>query len=57
MPDEWLDEFAAAGTPEHVGQRLSALAAAGVDALIFQPLNGDPACLDEYGRYLLPLLK
>jgi len=57
MPDEWLDLFSASGTPEQVAQALPRWSAAGADSIIFQPLNGDPACLDEYCRYLLPLLR
>jgi 5,10-methylenetetrahydromethanopterin reductase len=54
MPDEWLDAFAAAGTPDQVKGALQHWTDAGADSLVFQPLNGDPACLDEYIRYLMP---
>jgi len=57
MPDEWLDAFSAAGTPEQAANGVQRLAEANVDTIIFQPLNGDPACLDEYIQYLMPLLK
>jgi alkanesulfonate monooxygenase SsuD/methylene tetrahydromethanopterin reductase-like flavin-dependent oxidoreductase (luciferase family) len=57
MPDEWLDALSAAGTPEQVTDTIQRLAAAGADVIVFQPLNGDPDCLDEYIRYLLPRLK
>lgn len=57
MPDAWVDEFAAAGTPEQAAGAVRRLADAGADTIVFQPLNGDPACLDEYIRYLMPLLK
>jgi 5,10-methylenetetrahydromethanopterin reductase len=57
MPDEWLDAFAAAGTPEQVAEGVQRIIATGVDSVVLQPLNGDPACLEEYIRYLLPLLK
>jgi 5,10-methylenetetrahydromethanopterin reductase len=57
IPDEWLDAFAAAGTPEQVSAGIRRLVDAGADAIIFQPLNGDAACLDEYARYLMPLLR
>ena len=33
------------------------LTTAGADSIVFQPLNGDPDCLDEYIRYLMPVLK
>ncbi len=57
MPDTWLDTFTASGTPEQVVASIERLAAAGVDSVAFQPLDGDPACLDEYIRYLMPLLR
>jgi 5,10-methylenetetrahydromethanopterin reductase len=56
MPDAWIDAFAAAGTPEQVADALQHWIAAGANTLVFQPLNGDPACLDEYSRYLMPRL-
>lgn len=55
--DEWLDAFCAAGTPEQVTEALPRWFAAGVDSLVFQPLDGDPDCLEEYIRYLMPSLK
>lgn len=57
MPDEWVDAFSAAGTPDQAADAIQRLIAAGADSVVFQPLNGDPACLDEYIRYLMPLLK
>ncbi len=57
MPDDWLDAFSAAGTPEQAANGVQRLAEAGVDSIIFQPLHGDLTCLDEYIRYLMPLLK
>ena len=51
MPDEWVDAFSAAGTPVQVANAIQRLIAAGADSIVFQPLNGDPACLDEYIRY------
>lgn len=57
MPDEWIDRLAAAGTPEQAEKHIRALADAGADSVIFQPLHGDPDCLDEYIQYLMPRLK
>jgi alkanesulfonate monooxygenase SsuD/methylene tetrahydromethanopterin reductase-like flavin-dependent oxidoreductase (luciferase family) len=57
MPDPWLDAFAAAGTPEQAAGAIYRLMDAGADSVVFQPLNGDPACLDEYIRYLMPHVK
>ena len=57
MPDGWLHAFSAAGTPDQVTNTIQRLAAAGADSVVFQPLNGDPDCLDEYIHYLMPQLK
>jgi alkanesulfonate monooxygenase SsuD/methylene tetrahydromethanopterin reductase-like flavin-dependent oxidoreductase (luciferase family) len=57
LPEPWLDTFGAAGTPDHVLDLLQRLIAAGPTSLVFQPLEGDPDCLDEYTRYLMPRLK
>lgn len=57
MPDEWLDAFSAAGEPEQVANALQRWSIAGANTIVFQPLNGDPTCLEEYSRYLMPLLK
>jgi len=57
MPDDWLDAFSAAGTPEQVLDTIQRLSDAGADSIVFQPLNGDPACLDEYSHDLMPFLK
>ncbi len=57
MPDAWLDALAAAGTPDQAAAAIQRLIAAGADSVVLQPLNGDPACLEEYIRYLMPRLK
>jgi alkanesulfonate monooxygenase SsuD/methylene tetrahydromethanopterin reductase-like flavin-dependent oxidoreductase (luciferase family) len=56
IPDRWVDAFSAAGTPEQVLESLQRLIDAGADAVIFQPLDGDPTCLEEYSQYLMPRL-
>ena len=56
MPAEWLEAFSAAGIPEQAAAAIQRLMAAGADSVIFQPLDGDPDCLDEYIRYLMPML-
>ncbi len=55
LPDEWLDAFAAAGTPDQVVEGIRRRVEAGADAIIFQPLWGDADCLDEYIRWLAPV--
>ncbi len=57
MPDEWLDAFSATGTPEHVIEIIQRLGDAGADTIVFQPLNGDLDCLNEYLHELMPRLK
>jgi 5,10-methylenetetrahydromethanopterin reductase len=57
MPDEWVDLLSAAGTPQQALASLQRLAAAGADSIIFQPGAADPGCLEEYHRYLMPLIK
>jgi alkanesulfonate monooxygenase SsuD/methylene tetrahydromethanopterin reductase-like flavin-dependent oxidoreductase (luciferase family) len=57
MPEEWLDAFSATGTPEQVAAGIRRLSEAGADSVIFQPLDGDVDCLEEYIRYLMPGLK
>jgi 5,10-methylenetetrahydromethanopterin reductase len=57
MPEEWLDGFAAAGTPQQVAAAIQGWFETGADSIVFQPLEGDPDCLDEYIRLLMPLLK
>jgi 5,10-methylenetetrahydromethanopterin reductase len=57
MPEEWLDSFSAAGTPDQVLESIQRLIDAGADSVIFQPLDGDLTCLGEYSQYLMPRLK
>jgi 5,10-methylenetetrahydromethanopterin reductase len=57
MPEEWLDELSMSGTPEQAAATFRRLIEAGADSIVLQPLEGDPDCLDDYSRYLLPLLK
>ena len=56
MPEAWLDELSASGTPVQATTTIQRLAEAGADSIILQPLTGDPACLGEYITYLMPLL-
>lgn len=56
MPEAWLDELSASGTPEQAMATIKRLAEAGADSIILQPLKGDPTCLGEYISYLMPHL-
>ena len=57
MPDEWVDSLSAAGTPEQGAEAVQRLFTAGADSVVLQPIENDPGCLDEYIRYLVPLVK
>ena len=57
IPEAWLDELSASGTPEQAAATIKRLGEAGADSVILLPPKGDPACLDEYITYLMPLLK
>ncbi len=57
MPEGWVDELSASGSPERAAAAILRLAEAGADSIVLVPGDGDPACLDEYTRYLIPLLK
>jgi alkanesulfonate monooxygenase SsuD/methylene tetrahydromethanopterin reductase-like flavin-dependent oxidoreductase (luciferase family) len=56
MPDAWLDDLCAAGTPDQAAATIQRLVEAGADSIVLQPLDGDPNCLDEYITHLLPRL-
>jgi 5,10-methylenetetrahydromethanopterin reductase len=49
LPDELVDELAAAGTPDQVKRTLDAVAEAGADSIAFVPIGPDP---DEQLRLL-----
>lgn len=57
LPDEWVDALTASGTPEQAAASINRLVEAGADTIVLLPLDGDPTCLDEYNRYLMPLIK
>lgn len=56
MPDAWVDEMTASGTPQQVAESLQRFAEAGADSLVLEPILGDPGALENYIRYLLPVL-
>jgi alkanesulfonate monooxygenase SsuD/methylene tetrahydromethanopterin reductase-like flavin-dependent oxidoreductase (luciferase family) len=57
IPEAWIDQFSAAGTPEQVAAGIMRLAEAGAECVILEPIHNDPGALDEYIRYLMPVLK
>lgn len=56
IPEAWLDELSTSGTGEQAADAIRRLGEAGADSVVLQPPKGDPSCLDEYIRYLMPLL-
>lgn len=57
IPDAWLDELTAAGTPDQAMTLIERLVEAGSDSVILQPLRNDASCLDEYAQLLMPHIK
>ena len=59
VPDELLDRFAFAGTPEHVAEQAAAIAAAGASRVEFGTPHGrtDGEGVELLGRHVLPALK
>jgi 5,10-methylenetetrahydromethanopterin reductase len=57
LKDEWLDALSISGTPEQAVDSIYRFAEAGANSIVLLPPDGDAACLDEYIRDVLPLLK
>lgn len=57
IPEAWLDELTASGTPQQAANAVQRLWDAGADSVVLQPLTADLSSLDEINRMLLPLLK
>ena len=58
MPDEWLTQIAAFGTPEQAAGYVTALVDAGVDTVAFFPNPNDPLAASAHiAEYLLPLVR
>lgn len=56
IPEAWIDAVTAAGTPDQVCAAVQRWIDAGSDSVVLQPRDGDPDCLDEYARLLMPQL-
>jgi alkanesulfonate monooxygenase SsuD/methylene tetrahydromethanopterin reductase-like flavin-dependent oxidoreductase (luciferase family) len=56
MPEAWVDELSASGTPEQAARTVQNLIEAGADEIVLAPVAPDPESLGETIRYLLPLL-
>ncbi|WP_325052710.1 LLM class flavin-dependent oxidoreductase [Streptomyces triticirhizae] len=51
LPDDWVDQLAVSGTPEHGRSRVRALHEAGADRLVVIPAGPDPlAAVESLGR-------
>lgn len=57
LPDWWIEQLTVCGTPEQSARAISALAEAGATSVVLQPGDGDSTTLDDYIRYLMPLLR
>ena len=59
VPDELLDRFAFAGTPEHVAEKAAAVIAAGASRVEFGTPHGrtDTEGVELLGTHVLPALK
>jgi 5,10-methylenetetrahydromethanopterin reductase len=56
MPEDWVNQLSASGTPEQVVQVVKQLVDAGADSVVLAPVNPDPSVLDDIIRLVLPLL-
>jgi alkanesulfonate monooxygenase SsuD/methylene tetrahydromethanopterin reductase-like flavin-dependent oxidoreductase (luciferase family) len=56
MPEAWVDELSASGTPEQAARTVERLIEAGADEIVLAPVAADAESLGETIRYLMPLL-
>lgn len=57
MPEAWVDELSAAGTPAQALEMVKRLLDAGADSVILTPVEHDPAGMQATMRGLMPLLR
>ncbi len=57
IPEAWLDEISVSGTPEQAAATIQRLGEAGANSVVLLPSKGDPDGLDEYIKYLMPIIK
>lgn len=57
MPEAWLDEISVSGTPEQAAATINRMGEAGADSVILLPSKGDREALDEWIKYLMPVIK
>jgi 5,10-methylenetetrahydromethanopterin reductase len=58
IPDEWIDRFGIAGTPEECAERIATLAASDVDAIFILPMTEDShSFVQTFAEEILPRLR
>ena len=57
MPDAWIDELTASGTPEQAAATIQRLVDAGANEVMLGPVENDPESFKDTVKYLMPLLK
>ncbi len=57
LPEAWVNELTASGTPDQAARTVQNLIEAGADTVVFEPVDGDPANLQDCIDYLLPALR
>jgi alkanesulfonate monooxygenase SsuD/methylene tetrahydromethanopterin reductase-like flavin-dependent oxidoreductase (luciferase family) len=57
MPEAWVAELSASGTPEQALETVQRLVEAGADEVVLAPVEPDPASLQETIQYFIPLLR
>lgn len=54
MPEDWVDQLSACGTPEQAAQAVHRLVEAGADSVVLAPVDHNPEVLEEIIKRLLP---
>jgi len=57
MPEAWLDQLTASGTPGQAAASIQRLIDAGANEVVLAPVENDPHSFTDTVRYLMPLLK
>jgi alkanesulfonate monooxygenase SsuD/methylene tetrahydromethanopterin reductase-like flavin-dependent oxidoreductase (luciferase family) len=57
MPEAWLDELTASGTPDQAAAAIQRLIEAGANEVMLAPVENDPHSFTDTVRYLRPFLK
>jgi 5,10-methylenetetrahydromethanopterin reductase len=57
MPEAWIDELTASGTPDQAASAIQRLIDAGANEVMLAPVENDPDSFTDTVRYLSPLLQ